>query len=503
LIHNAARTPTDIDCYFAVLVICGWMCWDRRQQVSKTLDMLDQRTRRLAPHIRVVLYLAATLVASGCRQIVGFDAAPSARDSGTGTGDHGQDAASRIATTTACDLPYATSECASCIASSCCAESSACAHDFECKMEQTCLNKCGPEPQCRARCGVDGPVSLSAAASDLTACLASQCEHACELECGLGVTDYGSCRPEFAEPCRRCTVMNFCDEAATCMKSADCDARQRCLSTCRTPECRQTCDREHATSRELQLALVTAARTCVSDCGYDRNWNCVGHVHNPGPKSDTLTLSVELRSFLDRSLFNAVHVAVCDPLDFDCAQPRAQGMAQENGRTTVSFSNPYFPATGFTGYLQLNSPASGLVLAFSGFPVLGPLFEYVDMEDGDDISVYTLTLQDGREFADSVGVSLDASRGVVIAHVSNCIATTIAPDVEVTLEPTDPGVSVRYGTNPNLTATDNSGIVTFFNVPPGTVTLTATPRSLGVPSSQQRAIVRAGAVTSVGMPPTP
>ena len=57
--------------------------------------------------------------------------------------------------------------------------------------------------------------------------------------------------------------------------------------------------------------------------------------------------------------------------------------------------------------------------------------------------------------------------------------------------------------NPSATATDATAVATFFNVPPGTVTVTATPLALGKPSAHASILVRAGYETVMMLHPTP
>ena len=61
----------------------------------------------------------------------------------------------------------------------------------------------------------------------------------------------------------------------------------------------------------------------------------------------------------------------------------------------------------------------------------------------------------------------------------------------------DQAVREFYGTTFDFTATqtDGSGLGGFVNVPPGAVTVTATPIALGKPSSKRTVLVRAGTFT--------
>jgi len=81
----------------------------------------------------------------------------------------------------------------------------------------------------------------------------------------------------------------------------------------------------------------------------------------------------------------------------------------------------------------------------------------------------------------------------------------------VALDVTDSGIREYYyrGSVPdfNATETDSSNLDGmkggFVKVPPGMVTLTATPRATSKPSSRATVYVRAGTITYVNLHPTP
>jgi hypothetical protein len=64
-------------------------------------------------------------------------------------------------------------------------------------------------------------------------------------------------------------------------------------------------------------------------------------------------------------------------------------------------------------------------------------------------------------------------------------------------------MNVYYQVGSEAGATPQNGQATFLNVPPGLVTLTATPLALGKPSSVEVVNVVAGTFTGVYMVPTP
>ncbi len=101
----------------------------------------------------------------------------------------------------------------------------------------------------------------------------------------------------------------------------------------------------------------------------------------------------------------------------------------------------------------------------------------------------------------ALGIQVDPGLGVVESPVSDC-HTHAAPGATVTTSVS--GLHAVYGGSSVATATDSTALVTFFNVPAGSLDLTAIPSQLGGrPSSRETVIVRAGSVTDVSMLPTP
>jgi hypothetical protein len=93
-------------------------------------------------------------------------------------------------------------------------------------------------------------------------------------------------------------------------------------------------------------------------------------------------------------------------------------------------------------------------------------------------------------------------RGSIGAAVFDCLGNP-AGRAKVTIDSRDPLISVYSGSGDAGTTTRN-GLAFFYNVPPGTVQVTATPDALdGGPSSVETITVAADTTTGVGMFPTP
>jgi hypothetical protein len=444
---------------------------------------------RLGRQLGALPLMVLALDASACRQIVGFDHTPGAsgsREPGTRT------------TATTCNLPYATSDCASCVEAHCCEESAACGAVDACKRQLTCLQACGSEPECRARCGFEAPVSQASVAPTLAACLAGSCETECGLGCGLALRDYGDTQPEIATKCHNCIGANACDSAAACAASADCDGYRRCFATCRAPDCKQACAETHAEGAALDAALLAASTACNDDCARGRNWSCVGRVTGSKPKSDMVALTVDFFHSTSIEAFANLDIAVCDGQDVQCLHPRAQSKTDAMGRVAFTLqqhgnsTNTTVPAFGLDGYVQVTSPEVNPFFTYWGFAITEPRYRFW-------IGAPTRAEVDGLLTA--YKVSLNPSRGNLIASLLDCEGLS-AKNVVVTLEPSDPDTQVGYGLSPGATETDQDGWALFFNVPEGTVNVTATPSGLGKPSSKKTVNVRVGWTTAIWLSPT-
>jgi hypothetical protein len=114
-----------------------------------------------------------------------------------------------------------------------------------------------------------------------------------------------------------------------------------------------------------------------------------------------------------------------------------------------------------------------------------------------------ITVEEDEQLAAALGVTVDPTRGQIFANVEDCLFNS-APGVQVTLDNHDPAIHEFYGIG-NLmpTATDQTGVAIFTNVPVGNVNVTATPLSIGAPSSKVTVQVRAGWLTGANLFPTP
>jgi hypothetical protein len=98
-------------------------------------------------------------------------------------------------------------------------------------------------------------------------------------------------------------------------------------------------------------------------------------------------------------------------------------------------------------------------------------------------------------------------RGAVIAVPFACAGGGPASGVRIATNSGDPAIRLYYNDSPTDTETKAEGPVVpsagFYNVPLGTIVLTATPIALGKVSSTAAVTVKPGALTVVEMLPTP
>jgi hypothetical protein len=446
--------------------------------------------------------LAALGAASSCRQVAGI-----------------QDSPPIDLTTTACGLPYATTTCASCAAEKCCAESTACSADpLICSPYEACLGQCAGDPGCRSACTIDHPVPAGNAApvSALSACLAAKCENECALPCGA-FAGYLS-EPDASAGCQSCIVRNSCDPARACGSSVDCDAYWRCYLSCPTADCQAACALAHdAGFGSFNPVYQAFQSTCATPCAYGDYWACAGKIVWPAAKTDSFAFHFQVIDYTSRAPIAGASVSVCSSCP--CPQPNspvlAQGQTDDAGSIRIDVPQVVSPmGIGLNGCNQVTAPGYVPEFAYWDFPISESIWADTDVPGlsrtvaivGDPQLVTPMAQQ---EDTTALGMPQQPTRGQIGAEVFDCLGSLGGRGAQVTISSDDPLVSV----SPSLgdagadrrtgqTAAVN-GRVFFQNVPPGSITLTATPLALGVPVSQVTVNVDAGAISAVRMYPTP
>jgi hypothetical protein len=190
-----------------------------------------------------------------------------------------------------------------------------------------------------------------------------------------------------------------------------------------------------------------------------------------------------------------VTVKVCPPGDATCANPVAMGTTAANGSVLLSL-----PAakSGINGFLELSEASYVTTLNF--------------VSDADNVSLFTfgataITLVSKTAFTQlvgAVGATADPTRGHLAFFTKDC-SRSPAGGVNVTASNTDAQSTAAYfiGAIPSKTATqtDLSGTGYVANVPTGAVTVTGKYGTMRMGS--QTVLVRAGALTTFDVTPTP
>jgi hypothetical protein len=435
----------------------------------------------------------AVASASACRQIAGISDSPP-----------------EALTSTLCGLPYGTNTCAACASKSCCAESMACAADDACAAYEGCLGACNGDAACRSQCNVDHPAGVATDVIGLSTCLASHCETACGLTCG-GVADLVS-PPSAARACAQCMTMNTCTQAEACASSAACTGDLRAQSAFATIDSAEVyeanlCAGNAATGLSLDidgLAYVCGShpgvdtdasvsqtagyfwRDCSSACAIGNDWTCSGHVNWPPPKAPTCTIGYRVTDYLTSAPVSGALLQVCSPDDGSCQEPLAHGMTDDSGTRTLQVPNtPSLASQGLNGFTRITGPDLLTSNVYWGFPLVEGSLPVWQTE--------IVTLAENKELLAETQVNQSDGLGQLTVWVIDCLYQT-ASGVTVTLngDPSKKGMSTK---GVATTTTDATGLIFFSNVPPGAVTITATPSGLDRPAAETRVYVNPGEVT--------
>jgi hypothetical protein len=455
----------------------------------------------LSVSARALLASSAAILVSlaACRQLVGITDNPP-----------------MDLTSTLCGLPYGTSVCASCVNTNCCTESTTCAADPVCSAYEGCLGKCNGDPKCRSQCTIDYPVGTVSDVSALSACLAANCETACGLTCG-GIADLIS-EPDAAVACQQCLAGSPCSQAKACASSEACygDLWSTLGLTSGSAEVYEQllCAGSAASGLNFQVwtsvevcgtnpptidadaALSSTATaftsSCATPCSIGNYWACVGHVSWP-PPAPTCAIGYRVTDYVTGAPVARALASVCSPTDPNCSQPLHQGTTDANGQ--VSLTVPTDTGLGSPlGFLRVTSPNIVPYDQYWGFPLIQA-----------QLPIYTgeaITPTENQQLLNSIHIMQDPTRGQLSVQVNDC-RLAAAPGVKITLSPADLLTQGFSSTGSQTFTTDQTGFVLFVNVPSGLTQITATPLALGKPSSQIDVNVQPGAITVVGMYPTP
>ncbi len=416
-------------------------------------------------------------------------------------------------TSTACGLPWGTSTCASCVNTWCCPASTACAQDPACSPSFQCLGACklGDWP-CRTQCQIDHPASGAGELPSLVTCNATHCANECGLTCGALPL---AASADAAVACQGCFEMdtNRCASALACTSSADCVGWLQCQAPGTTPDVRRVCDDRFGLADAgvpgtaspvavlppeiaAPLQTLTGGGPCKGPCAIGGEWTCVDRTVWPSPTLGGITLETQVVDSMGQKPVSGVEVSICRFGDPNCLSPlnSAHVYSDANGLVTVRIppGSTADQAVDADSYAQLTSPTTFPALYFFGYPVseprapIGEPYAFVILtsnpQPGWDpslglLNALAIDCAGGAGYGVQFAIDLPDASGVIPYYFDD------NNKVDTTLKATTPG-GAPYGGG-------------FVNVPPGTVTITATPIALGKPSSHAQVLIRAGTLTQV------
>jgi hypothetical protein len=212
----------------------------------------------------------------------------------------------------------------------------------------------------------------------------------------------------------------------------------------------------------------------------------------------TYTHTYQLIELLNQTPVAGATAKVCGLDDPQCDAPLSTGTTDGSGLVTLTFAAA---AEGLDGYVE-----------FSGTDIVTTLGFY---RYSDNAVVYTTpgafpSIVLGKTtliaLAAFANVEIDPTRGSIIFSTADC-ETAAAAGVTAEVESADAGTIAAYveGGMPNteLTATTADGQGGLLNVPPGATRVHAYWEASGDEIGVQDVIVRAGAITTTVLLPTP
>lgn len=239
-----------------------------------------------------------------------------------------------------------------------------------------------------------------------------------------------------------------------------------------------------------------------ADAG-DPKWGCLGNVTWPAqdPTVKVLYRGHFLTALTEAPIAN-LDVKACGRLDVDCTSPIASGTTDADGYVNLDVPK------GFNGYLQMIAdPALGIM------PSVGAVLPPIEQGDAPDasiaaaVSIHLITKAAFDGLLAQIGASADPALGHVFGLAVDCAGK---PAAKVSIHAGTVSTStIAYYTAatgiPSVTAqeTAQAGEAGFINLPVGSATISATSNEVSKKIGEYSAMVRAGTITYLPMPPAP
>jgi hypothetical protein len=307
-------------------------------------------------------------------------------------------------------------------------------------------------------------------------------------------------------------------DAVQCRTTPDCTARggafvgSVCIaSVCATPD---ASPRKDATSGAKDGSAVSdahhdatvddarekrdAASDAVADAPVDPRWACLGHVQYPEASTALEALTIPYINLLSNHPIPGIRAQACLKLDPTCDDPVSDaGVTNEAGLVTLSVPS------GYDGYIQSLWEAGLPSLVYISPPIFKPTTvpaEFLLSKQSIDALAFAVRAPDGGP------LTLDPNDGIAFLGSYDCQLAS-ASGVSFSISPSSPSSTIAYviGGNPSTSATetDNFGSAAIVNVPPGSITITATLAATEQVIGTATGFVQAGVITFLSLPPTP
>jgi hypothetical protein len=224
----------------------------------------------------------------------------------------------------------------------------------------------------------------------------------------------------------------------------------------------------------------------------DGDWTCLGNVEYPLPTSPSVTLNLTAVVITNGGPIADVAVSACAAGDATCATPITSGTTDRMGAVSLTVPTG---TVGFDGYFMGTGATIPDSYVFRFPPVASDVDTTLRLIDNGALSLLSTLF----------GIDSDPTRGHLGVAIQDC-ALEAAAAMTVSVDAADAETTTLYvkGDLPDASAqtTDESGVVSLFNVPPGTATVTATRVSTGEVIGSVVVTIVAGAVTYATLPPT-
>lgn len=368
--------------------------------------------------------------------------------------------------------------CDSCARTSCCQESMACAQDPECKTITTCIGACATNDHaCFQKCAA-AALKPTASYNALKACELKNCKSQCPFEqlvCG------GSASKDLT--CDACIVGQCCAEVKARNLEADALAYANCVAPCTSPDCVAKCVADHPTGAPIARTFDACnQQKCLAECP-SAPTTCIGKVMPPAFSKTQISVTVFVNQYVNGMGIPNALVKACDLSDA-CATPRATGMTDSKGNAALMLD---IMSPGFTGYFSVTDGAHLPINVIFDRPFV----------DNMSISAPMVSAMEATLVAQSLGTTLDLTRGAVTGAIRSCQSNGL-PFATLAISNADMTTKIGYTNGaalpvPSAKWTDESGLSFALNVPVGMSAVTSS-----FPLTSQKIATLAGVPVAAG-----